>query len=98
MVCVCRFGAFGDTVQAASVCASLKKAGNWVVLLCSYPASEIVALDPNIDELITLLQDQIPINWLGHLWQFLEHEYRGKGMRLVNLTESVEHNLLAVNS
>lgn len=98
MVCVCRFGAYGDVAQAASVCAALKRQGNWVVFLCSYPSSEIVALDPNIDELLTLMQDQIPVNWLGHLWIWLEHKYRGKGMRLVNLTESVEHNLLAVNS
>jgi ADP-heptose:LPS heptosyltransferase len=99
MACVCRFGAYGDTVQAASVCASLKKAGYHVTLLCSYPASEIVALDPNIDELIILMQDQIPVNWLGHLWMWLEHKYRGKGFaKFVNLTESVEHNLLAVNS
>jgi ADP-heptose:LPS heptosyltransferase len=98
MVCVCRFGAWGDVAQAASVCAALKRQGNWVVFLCSYPSSEIVALDPNIDELITVLQDQIPVNHLGHYWLWLEHKYRGKGMRLVNLTESVEHNLLAVNS
>ena len=97
MVLVTRFGAWGDVAQATSVCASLKKAGNWVVLLCSYPSSELVAFDPSIDELITVMQETIPVNWLGHYWQWLEHKYRGRGFtRHVNLTESVEHNLLAV--
>lgn len=96
---VCRFGAFGDIAQAASVCAALKREGFHVTLLCSHPSSELVAFDPNIDELITLKQDTVPVNWLGHYWQWLEHKHRGVGFqRFVNLTESVEHNLLAVVS
>ncbi len=95
MVCVCRFGAYGDVAQAATVCAALKKAGHWVVFLCSHPSSEIVALDPNIDELITIMQDTVPVQWLGYFWMWIEKKYRG-GMRLVNLTESVEQSLLAV--
>lgn len=95
--CVVRFGAFGDTIQAASVCASLKKKGFWVMLMCSHPASEVVALDPNIDELMVFMQDQIPVNWLGHCWMWVEHHWLGKRFdKWCNLTESVEQNLLAV--
>lgn len=88
---VVRFGAFGDTMQAASVCAALKKQGFHVTLYATYPASEIVAFDPNIDKLIVYLQDQVPMQWLGEMWMW----QRAKYDRWVNLTESVEANLLA---
>lgn len=94
---VVRYGAFGDTAQAASVCAGLKAAGYHVTLFCSYPASEIVALDPNIDRIVAQMQDQIPVNWLGHFWAWTRDNWMGKGFdKWVNLTESVEHRLLAV--
>jgi ADP-heptose:LPS heptosyltransferase len=96
-VCVVRFGAWGDTVQAASVCAELKRQGFWVTLMCSYPGSEIVARDPSIDEMITYMQDTIPVNWLGHLWAWMREKWHGQKFdRWVNLTESVEQNCLAV--
>ncbi len=95
--CVVRYGAFGDTVQAASVCAALKKKGYHVTLLCSYPASEVVAKDPNIDRLLVQLQDQLPAHLLGHYWVWLRMKYRGKGFdKWVNLCESAEVNLLAM--
>ena len=88
---IVRFGAFGDTVQAASVCASFKKLGYHVTLYCTYPASEIVAFDPSIDKLVVQLQDQVPMNWLGYMWAF----QRKKHDKFVNLTECVEGNFLA---
>lgn len=93
---VTRFGAFGDVAQAASVCASLKRQGYHVTMFASWPSSEIVAKDPNIDELHVQLQDQVPMQMLGHYWVWLKNKFKGKGFeKWVNLTESVEGNLLA---
>lgn len=96
-VCIVRYGAHGDTVQAASVCASFKKLGYHVTLMCSYPSSEIVATDPNIDELLVQMTSQIPQPWLGHYWVWMSKKWKGKGFdRWVNLCESIESTLLAV--
>ena len=95
--CVVRYGAYGDMAQAQSVCAALKKQGYWVILMCSHPSSELVAFDPNIDEMLVQMQNQVPINWLGHFWIWMENKWRGgKIDKWVNLTESVETNLLAM--
>ena len=88
---VIRYGAFGDTIQAASLCATLKKQGYHVTMYATYPASEIVAVDPNIDKLVVYLQDQVPIQWLGHMWMWQRQFYD----KWINLTESVETNMLA---
>jgi ADP-heptose:LPS heptosyltransferase len=94
---IVRYGAYGDTIQAASVAAAFKKGGYHVTLFASYPSSELVALDPNIDDLVVQLQDQIPMQWLGYYWIWLQKYWKGKGFnRWVNLTESIEGNLLAV--
>ncbi len=96
-VCVVRYGAFGDTVQAASVCAALKKAGYHVTLMCSFPSSEVVALDPNIDAKIVQLTNQVPPAWLGQMWVWFSKKWMGKGFdKWVNLCESVETTLLAM--
>jgi ADP-heptose:LPS heptosyltransferase len=95
-VCIVRYGAFGDTIQAASVCAAYKRRGWHVTLMCSYPASEVVALDPNIDEKIVQRVNQVPPAWLGHYWVWMSKKWRGKGFdKWVNLCESVEVALLA---
>jgi ADP-heptose:LPS heptosyltransferase len=94
--CVIRYGAYGDMAQAASVVAALKKQGYWVTLMCSHPSSELIALDPNVDEMIVQMQNQVPIQMLGHYWIWMEAKWRGKFDKWVNLTESVENNLLAM--
>ena len=95
--CVIRYGAYGDMAQAASVVAALKRKGYWVTLMCSHPSSELVAFDPNIDEMLVQMQNQVPINWLGHFWIWMEAKWHGgRYDRWVNLTESVEQNLLAM--
>jgi len=94
---VVRYGAYGDMAQAASVVAALKKKGYWVILMCSHPSSELVAFDPNVDEFIVQMQNQVPIQWLGHFWIWMEAKWRGSKIdKWVNLTESVESNLLAM--
>jgi hypothetical protein len=95
--CVVRYGAFGDTVQAASVCAALKRAGYHVTLMCSHPSSEVVALDPNIDVKLVQLTNQVPPAWLGPMWVWFAKKWKGKGFdKWVNLCESVETTLLAM--
>jgi ADP-heptose:LPS heptosyltransferase len=99
-VCIVRYGAIGDTIQAASVCAAYKKLGYHVTLMCSYPGSELVALDPNIDQLLVQMTSQIPQQWLGFYWVWMSKKWRiddTKGFdKWVNLCESVESTLLAV--
>lgn len=91
-VAITRLGAFGDVIQAAAIFESFRKRGYHVTAFLSYPASELVAFDPNIDKLIVVLQDQIPIQQLGHYWLW----WRKKFDHWVNLTESIEANLLAM--
>lgn len=94
---VIRYGAFGDIAQGISVCTALKEQGYHVTFFTTYPASEIVALDPAIDRMVMQEQDQIPIQWLGHFWQWIEKKWMGRGFdKWVNLIESIESNLLAM--
>ena len=96
-VCVVRYGAFGDVVQAVSVCKALKDAGYYVCLMCSHPSSEVAALEPSIDEKIVQLPNQVPMAWLGHYWVYMSKRWKGKGFdKWVNLCESVETTLLAM--
>lgn len=91
-VLVCRFGAFGDLMQASSVFAGLKKQGYHVTLMTSAPGDAVVKHDPNIDAFMLLDKDQIPN---GNLVQFWEHQAK-KYSKFVNLSESVEGSLLAL--
>jgi ADP-heptose:LPS heptosyltransferase len=94
---IVRYGAFGDLVQAVSICRAFKKHGYHVTLFCSYPPSEIAALEPSIDKMIVQRINQIPMPWLGAFWVWMSKKWMGKGFdRWVNLTESVESTLLAM--
>lgn len=95
--CVVRYGAFGDLVQTMSIVTRLKKDGYHVTLICQHPGGEIVIHDPNVDRLIVQTQNQIPIGHLGLFWMWFESHGAIGGKRFdkwVNLTESVESNLL----
>ncbi len=91
-VLVCRFGAYGDLLQASSVLAGLKKQGYHVTLQASLPAADIVSQDPNIDEFMLLDRDQIPNADLGSFWKWQAKKYT----KFVNLSESVEGTWLAL--
>ena len=93
---VIRYGAFGDLVQAMSVVNQLKADGYHVTLMCQFPGSEIVTNDPNIDRLIVQTPNQVPIHQLGLLWAWFEMKGDPKKRydKWINLTESVESNLL----
>jgi len=69
-VLICRFGAFGDLMQASSVFAGLKKQGYHVTLMTSNPGAEVVSNDPNIDAVMLLDRDQVPYANLGYFWRW----------------------------
>ena len=95
--CVIRLGAFGDLVQACSITAQLKKLGYHVTLVSQHPGGLIVTHDPNVDRLVVQTQNQIPIHQLGLFWVWFENKGAPGGKkfdRWINLTESVESNLL----
>ncbi|MDB5975145.1 MAG: hypothetical protein JWR07_1905 [Nevskia sp.] len=89
---VCRFGAFGDLLQASSVFAGLKKQGFHVTLMTSRPGSDVVTHDPNIDAFMLLDKDQVPNADLQNFWKHQGKKYD----RFVNLSESVEGTWLAL--
>jgi ADP-heptose:LPS heptosyltransferase/predicted SAM-dependent methyltransferase len=89
---VCRFGAFGDLMQASSVFAGLKKQGYEVTLMCQRPGCDVVMHDPNIDHFMILDRDQVPNGNLMDFWEWQAKKYD----KFVNLSESVEGTLLAM--
>lgn len=91
-VLVCRFGAFGDLIQASSVFAGLKQDGYEVTLMCSPPGMDVVLHDPNIDHFMILDKDQVPNGNLMEFWDWQKKKYD----KFVNLSESVEGTLLAM--
>lgn len=91
-VLVCRFGAFGDLMQASSVFAGLKKQGYHVTLMTSPPGSDVVKFDENIDQFMLLDRDQVPNADLGAFWKWQAKKYD----KFVNLSESVEGTFLAM--
>lgn len=92
-ICLARFGAYGDLMQASSVFAGLKKQGWHVTLMCSPPGSDIVLHDPNIDAFIYQDRDQVPNAALGDYWA----HWAKKFDRFLNLSESVEGTFLAMS-
>lgn len=90
--CVVRYGAFGDLMQASSVWAGLKKQGYHVTVFTSPPGSDVIAHDPNIDNLVLFDKDQVPNGNLGDFWKWHSKKYD----KWVNLSESVEGTLLAM--
>lgn len=89
---VVRYGAYGDLMQASSIFKGLKKQGFHVTLYGSPPGLDVIAHDPNIDEIIIQDKDQVPNQELGEFWNAISKKYD----RFVNLSESVEGSFLAL--
>lgn len=89
---ICRYGAFGDLIQASSILPGLKKQGYHITLYTTKNGYEIVKHDPNIDKFIIQGQDQVPNPALGDFWNSLKKKYD----KFINLSESVEGSLLAL--
>lgn len=91
--CVVRYGAFGDLIQTSSIIAGLKKQGFHVTVFASPPGSDVILHDPHIDRLVLFGKDQVPNADLGNFWKWQSKKFD----RFVNLSESVEGSLLAMN-
>jgi predicted SAM-dependent methyltransferase/ADP-heptose:LPS heptosyltransferase len=91
---VWRCGAYGDMLQAASICAGLKQEGYHVTLYTRAPFSEVVAHDPHIDRLINLntyllpdgMLGTFPTEWAMPCWDHLKDSCD----RFVNLAYAME--------
>jgi ADP-heptose:LPS heptosyltransferase len=91
-VCVVRYGAFGDILQATSVYKGLKDQGYHVTVFASPPGSDVLINNPNIDNLVLFDRDQVPNANLGDFWRWQAKKFD----KFVNLSESVEGTLLSM--
>lgn len=91
-VCVCRFGGFGDMLQAAVVFPRLKELGYHVTVMTTPKGKGVLHNDPHVDEWYIVDQDQVPNDELSAFW----HEQNKRFDLLVNLSESIEGTLLAL--
>lgn len=87
---VCRFGAVGDQIVAASVLPGLKAKGYHVTYLTTPEAQQVVLHDPHIDEWLIQAKDFVPNEQLGPYWDTIKRRYD----LFINLSESVEGALL----
>lgn len=90
-VCVCRYGGFGDSIQASNILPQLKRLGYHVVFMTTPRGHEILQHDPHIDEWLLQDDDQVPNHELPLYWMAQAPRFA----KFVNLSESVEGTLLA---
>lgn len=91
-VCVCRFGGFGDMLQASNVFPMLKRQGFHVTVMTTPKGRDVIKEDPHVDDWIIQDPDQVPNHELTDYWR----AWAPKFDRFVNLSESVEGTLLAL--
>jgi ADP-heptose:LPS heptosyltransferase len=89
---VCRFGAIGDQIQAASVLPELRKQGYHVTYNTTPKGQQAVLHDPHVDGWLIQETDYVPNMELGSYFNSLAERYD----LFVNLCESVEATLLAM--
>lgn len=90
---IIRYGAFGDHIMASSIFPLLKKEG-WHITYNTTPrGEEVLRADPHIDAFLIQDTDQVPNTILQHYWSRLAERYD----RVINLSESIEGNLLAMD-
>lgn len=90
--CVCRFGGFGDMLQAASVLPRLAEEGFHITFMTTPKGKDILEHDPHIKDWYIVDKDQIPNGALPDFWE----EQATRFDRFVQLSESVEGTLLAL--
>lgn len=90
--CVCRFGGFGDMLQAAVVFPRLKEMGYRVTVMTTPKGMDVLRHDPNVDDWYLLDKDQVPNSELNAFWWAQSRRFD----RFINLSESIEGTLLAL--
>lgn len=90
--CVCRFGGFGDMLQAAVVFPRLKAEGYRVTVMTTPKGQDVIRNDPHVDDWYIVDTDQVPNHELSAFWA----EQAKRFDRFVNLSESIEGHLLAI--
>ena len=90
-VLVCRYGGFGDVLQASSVLPGLKAQYYHVTMMTTPRGRDILREDPHIDDWWLQDEDQIPNHELHDYWNRVARRFD----KFVNLSESVEGTWLA---
>jgi ADP-heptose:LPS heptosyltransferase len=91
-VCVCRFGGFGDMLQAANILPQLKRDGWHVTVMTTPKGQDIIRHDPHVDAWLIQDTDQVPNHLLSEYWKVQATQFD----RFINLSESVEGTMLAI--
>ena len=89
-VCIVRYGAFGDIVQASSLFPIFKDKGYDVCVNVTPIGAGMLKSNPYVDQLIVQKDDQINNFKLGDYWKKMEECF----YKFVQLSESVEGRLL----
>lgn len=90
--CLCRFGGFGDMLQAVVALHGLKADGYHVTLMTTPKGRDVLRHCPDVDDWYIVDNDQVPNHELSAFWA----EQAKRFDRFVNLSESVEGHLLAL--
>lgn len=90
--CVVRFGAIGDLIMITPLIKELSKDGYEVTVLVQKKNSEILNLNPYIDNLLIQERDAIPNPELGSY----EDYWKGQYDKFISLSESIEGSVLKV--
>lgn len=89
---ICRYGAFGDAIQASSILPALKAQGYHITFYCTQRTQDVLLHDPHIDAWYIQDTDQVPNQVLGDFWA----NERKKFDKFINLSESIEGTLLSL--
>lgn len=89
-VCIVRYGAFGDIVQASSLFPRFKEQGYDVCVNVTNIGGDMLRHNPYVDQLIVQKDDQINNFKLGYYWDKMSQCFE----KFVQLSESVEGTLL----
>ena len=90
--CVCRFGGFGDMIQASGVFPALKADGLHVTVMTTPRGMSVIEHDPHIDAFFIQDENQVPNHLLTEFWDYQATKFD----RFINLSESIEGTLLSI--
>jgi len=91
-VCVIRYGAFGDTLQASSILPLLKEQGYRVCVNVTEVGKDILSSNPYVDEILFQTTKMIPENELTEYWKHFDNIFD----KVIQLSESIENSLLVM--